>query len=173
MNQHFQKLFFFVLISSFTSLVGAKTISDFPLIHEGYLPDLVIDTNDAEVVSIAANAFVHDALLVSTNNPHIYNSIVKQKLDVAIIAGTLGKSQYIDDLAKHNKINVQSIQGKWETFSFTFLGKPIKGVKRALVIAGSDRRATAYGIFELSRMIGVCRRGFGRPTCYLLPDKSL
>ncbi|HET6386302.1 MAG TPA: hypothetical protein VFJ58_23160 [Armatimonadota bacterium] len=32
---------------------------------------------------------------------------------------------------------------------------PLPGVKSALVIAGSDRRGTAYGVFELSRRIGV------------------
>ena len=32
---------------------------------------------------------------------------------------------------------------------------PRPGVHRALVIAGSDRRRTAYGVYELSRRIGV------------------
>lgn len=141
------------IMFSCTVFGGSKT--DFPLIHDGYFPVMIIDKNDAEVVSIAAKAFANDALLVSTNLPKISNSIVNENTETAIIAGTLGKSTFIDKLAKTHKINANNIRNKWETFSFTFVNHPFKGIKRALVIAGSDRRATAFGIFELSRQMGV------------------
>ncbi len=35
------------------------------------------------------------------------------------------------------------------------LEHPMKGVDKALVIAGSDMRGTIYGIYELSRQMGV------------------
>ena len=49
----------------------------------------------------------------------------------------------------------KKITGKWETFIIQIVKNPFKGVKKALVIAGSDKRGTIYGIYELSRQIGV------------------
>jgi hypothetical protein len=72
-----------------------------------------------------------------------------------IVAGTIGKSMLIDDLVKRNKIDITDISGKWETFLVEVVEKPYKGVSRALVIAGSDKRGTIYGIYEVSRQIGV------------------
>jgi len=45
--------------------------------------------------------------------------------------------------------------GWWEACLTQVVDDPLPGVERALVIAGSDRRGTAYGIFELSKQIGV------------------
>ena len=53
------------------------------------------------------------------------------------------------------KIPAERIHGKWETFLVTVVDNPIDNVERALVIAGSDPRGAAFGVFELSRRIGV------------------
>ena len=61
-----------------------------------------------------------------------------------IVVGTIGKSK----LAKKYKLQSKELQGKWEQYLiFTDKGK--------LVILGSDKRGTIYGIYELSRQIGV------------------
>ncbi|MBL7743546.1 MAG: glycosyl hydrolase 115 family protein [Chitinophagaceae bacterium] len=66
----------------------------------------------------------------------------------SIVAGTIGHSRLIDELIKSNKLNVSSIARKWESFIIQTIGNK-------LVITGGDRRGTAYGIFHLSRMLGV------------------
>jgi hypothetical protein len=66
----------------------------------------------------------------------------------AIVIGTLGASPMIDDLARAGKIDVSAIRGQWEGFV-------IQVVDGMLVIAGSDRRGTIYGIYALSEQIGV------------------
>ncbi len=66
----------------------------------------------------------------------------------AILIGTVGKSPLIDSLIKENKLNVDAIKGKWESYL-------IQISKDTLVIAGSDKRGTIYGIYELSKRIGV------------------
>ena len=66
----------------------------------------------------------------------------------AILIGTVGKSSLIDSLVKENKLNVDAIKGKWESYL-------IQVNNDALVIAGSDKRGTIYGIYELSKRIGV------------------
>jgi hypothetical protein len=72
-----------------------------------------------------------------------------------IIAGTIGKSPVIEDLVKRGKIIVDDISGKWESFIIQVVDKPFPGVEKGLVIAGSDKRGTIYGIYEVSAEIGV------------------
>ena len=72
-----------------------------------------------------------------------------------VIVGTLGKSSLIDKLVKSKKIDVSGIQGKWEHFIIQVVSKPFEGVDQALVIVGSDKRGSIYGIYDISEKIGV------------------
>src|ERR1051325_4085777 len=72
-----------------------------------------------------------------------------------VLIGTVGKSPLIDQLAKDGKIDISGIKGKWESFFLQTVAKPMPGVESALVIAGSDKRGTIYGIYDLSEQIGV------------------
>ena len=57
--------------------------------------------------------------------------------------------------SKPGKLNADAISGKWESFIITTVANPLPGVDQALVIAGSDKRGTIYGIYEISEQIGV------------------
>ena len=59
-----------------------------------------------------------------------------------ILIGTLGKNKDID------RLKLADLKGKREKYIITTVGQQ-------LVIAGSDRRGTIYGIYELSRQLGV------------------
>ncbi len=72
-----------------------------------------------------------------------------------VLIGTLGKSPLIDKLVQEKKIDVSGIKGKWEVFLIQVVEKPFPNVERALVIAGSDRRGTIFGMFDISAQIGV------------------
>jgi hypothetical protein len=74
--------------------------------------------------------------------------------DVVLI-GTIGKSATIDRLIAAGKIDGKALSGKWETFVTQVVANPAPGVSRALVIAGSDKRGTIYGIYDISSQIGV------------------
>ncbi|QIL38270.1 hypothetical protein G7074_02620 [Pedobacter sp. HDW13] len=126
----------------------------FPIV-DGEKPAVIyIDAKDAEVVHIAAEAFKADIQLLTGQTAQVLKNNPNLSA-YPIIIGTMGQSFYIDQLARTGKINSASLYGKWETFSVSVIENPVKGVKRALVIAGSDRRGTAYGVFQLSRMMGV------------------
>ena len=60
----------------------------------------------------------------------------------SILVGTLGKNPAID------RLKLKDLKGKREKFIITNVGNQI-------VIAGSDRRGTVYGIYELSSQLGV------------------
>lgn len=66
----------------------------------------------------------------------------------AIVAGTLGHCKAIDAWAKNGYIDVAELKGKTEKYI-------IRVVDGKVLVAGSDRRGTVYGIYELSRQIGV------------------
>jgi hypothetical protein len=85
----------------------------------------------------------------------VLETSLKADMDSAIIVGTLGKSKPIDTMVKTEKLLVDTIKGKWESFLIQVVDKPLAGINKALVICGSDPRATAFGIFELSKRLGV------------------
>jgi hypothetical protein len=72
-----------------------------------------------------------------------------------ILAGTVGLNPLIDQLVDNQLLDVSEVEGKWEASLTTMIENPFPGVSRALVIAGSDKRGTIYGIYECSRQIGV------------------
>jgi hypothetical protein len=65
-----------------------------------------------------------------------------------ILVGTIGRSPAIDRLIAEKKLDVSGVAGKWEAFVIQTVGPN-------LVIAGSDKRGTIYGIYDLSEQIGV------------------
>ncbi|MEI8225121.1 MAG: glycosyl hydrolase 115 family protein [Bacteroidota bacterium] len=86
--------------------------------------------------------------------PELFTDNLPKSKEI-IIAGTLGKSPIIDKLVRDKKIDMTGVTGQWEMFLIQIVDKPLPGVKKALIIAGSDKRGTIYGIYELSKQIGV------------------
>lgn len=72
-----------------------------------------------------------------------------------ILVGTVGKSRILDELQKAGKIDLSQIQGKREVFLFQLVEQAVEGANTALVIAGSDKRGSIYGLFHLSECMGV------------------
>ncbi|KAK6359636.1 hypothetical protein TWF696_000780 [Orbilia brochopaga] len=79
------------------------------------------------------------------------------KTEYAIIIGTIGKSAFIDGLIQKGDIDVSKINGTWESYTTTLLLRPATapGIHKALIIAGSDKRGTIYGAYDVSEQIGV------------------
>ncbi|HEY9107948.1 MAG TPA: glycosyl hydrolase 115 family protein, partial [Roseateles sp.] len=70
---------------------------------------------------------------------------------VQIWVGTAGRHALIDA----SGLDLGRLKGCWECFQIALLRNPAPGVKQALVIAGADRRGTAYGVYTLSQALGV------------------
>ena len=151
-------LFLSVLISPLfvfanqISVTHTAPSDGFTLVESSNASTLVIDTADAEVVSIAATALSEDIKLITGITPEISMQTVGTS---AVIIGTIGHSLLIDSLIKTGKIDTDNIVGKWETFCITVVDNPFESLEKALVIYGSDPRGTAFGIFEFSKLMGV------------------
>lgn len=114
--------------------------------------EIYMDTNDCKGVSYAAHALLKDIKSVSGATATLTSDAgFLKKADTvrpAIIVGTIGHSAAIDQLVKQKRINGNLLKGKREKFIITL-------IDGQLVIAGSDRRGTIYGIYELSQQMGV------------------
>ncbi len=130
------------------TLLDQAAEDSFPLVSGGIAARLVTGPEDFKVVAIAAQCLADDIERVTGHKPRATGN-------VAVIIGTLGNCTLIDRLAAAKKLDVSGIRGKWESFVFATVRDPMPGVSVGLVIAGSDRRGTAFGVFELSEKIGV------------------
>ncbi len=134
---------------SFTPQKGALA-----LVHNGAAIPLLLDVDDHRGVLRAARDLQSDLERVTGARPDLLTS-EGAAAETAVIVGTLGHSAVIGDLVRQGKLGVQEIQGRWESFVMEVVDAPLPGVDRALVIAGSDKRGTIYGIYDLSEHIGV------------------
>jgi hypothetical protein len=110
----------------------------FPLVG-GSIASLFYDDADDELVKKAAGLFVHDVYLVTGKHIKAETKLPAKQKNI-IVAGTIGKNKLIDQLIQ---------------YLITLVHNPLPGVKSALVIAGCDRRGTAYGLFSVSEAAGV------------------
>jgi len=115
---------------------------------------ILVGASDWPGVVRAANDLKADVNRVTGKSPAIFNAPESAGKN-AVIIGTIGKSEFIDQLIRERKIDVSDIAGKWESFFLQVVAKPLPGIDHALVICGSDKRGTIYGIYDLSGQIGV------------------
>lgn len=129
-----------------------KNAGDFTLFANGTPCRIITDSNDDEAVKIALENLKEDFFRVTGTRPEISNTAGKDSL--CIIAGSL-HTPLIQKLIKDKKISRKELENKKEKYIIQLVENPQEGISRAMVIAGSDRRGTVYGIYELSEQMGV------------------
>jgi hypothetical protein len=156
-----KNLFFIVAIICFSiSLDAQQWISDkqtpnsFAISSVTNKAVIYVDAADFILVQKAASFLQQDIKMVTGKKPEIINN-TSSSAKTIIIIGSVEKSALIQQLIQQKKINVDKIKNKWEAYQVQTVSNPFKGVENALIITGSDRRGTAYGVFELSQQIGV------------------
>lgn len=123
----------------------------FPLITKGTPCSIVMDATEDEGIKMAITSLQHDIRQVCNNQPALLNNIPAKR---CVIIGSY-HSAIIQKLITAGKIDKEQLINKNEKFLLQVIAKPADGVDEALVIAGSDKRGTIYGIYELSKQMGV------------------
>ncbi|WP_243348377.1 glycosyl hydrolase 115 family protein [Parabacteroides sp. FAFU027] len=118
----------------------------FKIVANGAAAQIVVDPADWKGVIRAANDLGDDVRKVSGVAASVKQAVTPDP--GSIIIGTIGKSRVIDKLIADKKIDVSDIKGQWESFL-------IQTVDGNLVVAGSDKRGTIYGVYDISEKIGV------------------
>lgn len=138
-----------------TSYISSqKTAGAFTLADAQQSSAIYADAADHEVVRKAAGFLQQDIEAVTGKKPELVNTLPGSAKSIIII-GSLDRSAYIQQLVKDKKINTSKINNQWEGYHIQLVNNPSKGIAQALVITGSDRRGTAFGVFDISQQIGV------------------
>jgi hypothetical protein len=127
---------------------------DVILVQGKQVAPLYVDSGDYPGVARAATDLSQDIERVTGRLPAVVPEQSALGL-AAVIIGTVGKSALIEQLIREHRIDVADLQGKWESYLIQTVAHPFPGISSALVIAGSDKRGTIYGIYEISEQIGV------------------
>lgn len=126
----------------------------FPLATAEHTAEIVYAPDDFKVVAVAANDLANDIERVTGRKPLVHTNLTATSVN-AVLIGTLDNSSLVNKLARSGRLDVSVLRGQWESFIITTVSNPVPGVKYGLVIIGSDRRGTAFGVYELSQAIGV------------------
>ena len=102
--------------------------------------DVAVDTGEDKAVHLAVASLKEDFERVST--PGAAGGTISR-----VVVGTLA-SPLLRPYLQRGIISRQELEGMWEKYLIVVHGKE-------LVIAGSDRRGCVYGVYELSRQLGV------------------
>ena len=133
-------------------MTNKGTGDSFPLVNGKEKAVICYDKSDALVVERSAKMLAEDVACATGTQLKVQEGTAGAAY--AIIAGTIGQSKNIDQLVKAGKIDTTGLTGAWERYHVALVKNPVKGVKKAIVVAGSDRRGTAYGVLSISRAIG-------------------
>ncbi len=113
---------------------------------------IIYDSEDERLIAEISEMLSSDIRSVCQKKIDVITSMPKSSV---VIIGTVGHNRWIDRLVSEKKLNIKQIAGGWEQFVIKVIDKPFKGIDKALVIAGSDKRGAAYGTFTVSEAIGV------------------
>ncbi len=136
------------------SLLGSGAKDDVVLVQSGAVAPLYVSAADWPGVQRAARDLQADFGRVTGVTPSL-STAAPAAGPVAVLVGTIGRSPLIDGLISSGKLSAGELRGKWESFVIATVDQPLPGIGRALVIAGSDKRGTIYGLYEISQQIGV------------------
>ena len=136
------------------ALTESPSADDFILASSGTVGEIFIEPDEDPAVRRAAGDLAEDFSRVTGTKSAVENNFSNTG-NITILVGTIGKSEIIDRLAAEGKLATNGVSGAWESYVLQLVNNPAPGVARGLVIAGSDRRGTIYGIYQLSELIGV------------------
>lgn len=135
-------------------LTESLSESGVPLVCDDAIATIYFDEGDHDVVGISARDFADDVQRVTGVRPSVSSSL-DELTGTAVIVGTLGDSAGVEASLPASDVNTASLAEKQESFVITTIQTPISSVDSCVLIVGSDRRGTAYGVYELSKRIGV------------------
>lgn len=147
-------LLLIVCVNAFSAnqfVVFQKKNNSFPLVQNKKIVNILLDSKDQKGINLAVENLREDCNRVFGLKPHLMTDVLESN---CIIVGSLN-SIYVQQLIKSKKLDKKELLSKNEKYIITTVEQPFEGVENALVIAGSDRRGTIYGIYELSKQLGV------------------
>lgn len=140
------------------------------LVYDGQAVPLLVENSAFEGVKRIAGKVAEDIRKVTGCKPQV---LPKEQLAAgqprAILCATVGKSPLLEALEQAGLLDLSQVRGKREVYLIKKLAVPQSEQElleqelleqELLLICGSDKRGTIYGMFALSEYIGVS------PLCF-------
>ncbi|WP_313381800.1 glycosyl hydrolase 115 family protein [Proteiniphilum saccharofermentans] len=124
----------------------------FPLVEEAKSVSFLIDPSEDKGILRAIHDLQSDVEKVTGITPEMIHTADVPDM---LVIGSIENNRWIKRLWEDGKLNGADLAGKREKYIITTVRDPFPGVREALIIAGSDKRGTIYGLYELSEQIGV------------------
>ncbi len=131
-----------------------KNNSKFELVKDKQVAKILVEADEYEGVRMIADKSANDIEMVTGILPEIISEKPEQCKNILVYA-TIGKSKILEQLEEENKLSLENVKDKREVFGIKLIHQPFQGIENMLLIYGSEKRGTIYGIFTLSEIIGV------------------
>ncbi len=149
---------YLISVSLFLSIISAGQIVSANKEAGSFLLtdcSIYVDPDDHAVVLKSAALLQQDIELVTGKKIPVITASLGDVKGKAIIIGSLDKSPLVKQVIQQKKISTAAIKGKWEAYQVQSISSLTRTSPEALLVVGNDRRGTAFGVFELSKQIGV------------------
>lgn len=122
--------------------------------------EIYIEPSAFEGVKRIGERVADDIELVCGKRPNVVSQPLKAVSgNGLIVCATVGKSELLNQWSQKGLVDISLLEGKREVYHIQFVeGATIDGNEpsgKVLLIAGSDKRGTIYGMFALSEYLGV------------------
>ncbi|WP_370479924.1 glycosyl hydrolase 115 family protein [Tamlana flava] len=151
--------FWFLLFISFLGLNACKNLhankpdkNKFEIFNATYKSVILYGKSKADLDSIVAHLLADDIFKISGYRPEVISSINKAKGNVIVIGEV--ESDLVGHFFEKAEIN-SNFENQWESYCYKTILNPNDKIEKAFVVAGTDPRGTAYGIFNISKQMGV------------------
>ncbi len=121
----------------------------FVLSNQTQVAAIFLEEQALSGVARVAQAVAGDIFLVTGKRPELVRA-PKKPSGACIVPMTLGYSPLADKLG-----GFPEIAGKREVYEIRLIKDLTPDISEALVVCGSDKRGTIYGLFHLSELLGV------------------
>ncbi|MCH5337253.1 MAG: glycosyl hydrolase 115 family protein [Acetatifactor sp.] len=130
------------------------------LVESGKALPILVESQAFEGVRLIAETVAEDIRLVTDISPELLaetalEDSIQKLCKGMIFCATVGHSPLLERLEAECKFSSAELKNKREVFKIVLVEQPFSGVEKALIICGSDKRGTIYGMFTLSEYLGV------------------
>lgn len=126
----------------------------FELFKDGICAPIIVEAEEYEGVRKIAEKSAEDIFRVTGVLPDIVTEKYEKSSNMVLYT-TVEKGKLLEQLDKQGKIDIEDVSGKREVYGIQIVERPWEGTEKLLVVYGSEKRGTIYGIFAISELIGV------------------
>ncbi len=144
-------------------------MQEFKLFQKNQCANFYIDNEADAGIRKVAETVTNDFTKVTGKTVSLKNTDCMSG-EYCVVFAQYGKSSLLAELKQAGKLSLSKLKDSFEVYGYYLLTNPLPQVGNLLIIAGSDKRGTIYGMFRLSELMGVS------PLCYwgdaIIPHKE-